>query len=128
MRGRRGRRGMCGRRGLAPGDGEGGGGVNQDPGRAPQSTAQLLLPRYQEKPHLYPMFEQCWVNVVDGGPTLVKHWVEVWCLRGRYQKNYPHSPMRAQCWASVCNIKPALGEVRHILYCFWGSHVNQEEK
>ena len=26
--------------------------------------------------HIYPMFNQCWANVVDGGPTLVKHWVE----------------------------------------------------
>ena len=28
------------------------------------------------------MFDQCWANVVDGGPTLVKHWVDVLCLRG----------------------------------------------
>ena len=29
------------------------------------------------------MFHQCWANVVDGGPTLVKHWVDVFCLLGR---------------------------------------------
>ena len=23
------------------------------------------------------MFDQCWAIVVDGGPTLVKHWVDV---------------------------------------------------
>ena len=23
------------------------------------------------------MFDQCWANVVDGGPTLVKYWVDV---------------------------------------------------
>ena len=29
------------------------------------------------------MFDQCWANVVDGGPTLVKHWVYVSSLLGR---------------------------------------------
>ena len=28
------------------------------------------------------MFDQCWPNVVDGGPTLLKHWVDVLCLLG----------------------------------------------
>ena len=28
------------------------------------------------------MFDQCWTNVVDGGPTLVKHWLDVSCLLG----------------------------------------------
>ena len=28
------------------------------------------------------MSGQCWANVVDGGPTLVKHWVDVSCLLG----------------------------------------------
>ena len=32
--------------------------------------------------HIYPMFDQCWANVVDGGPTLVKHWLDVSCLLG----------------------------------------------
>ena len=26
------------------------------------------------------MLDQCWANVVDGGPTLVQHWVDVSCL------------------------------------------------
>ena len=26
---------------------------------------------------------QCWVSVVDGGPTLVQHWVDVSCLLGK---------------------------------------------
>ena len=26
------------------------------------------------------MFDQCWPNVVDGGPGLVKHWVDVSCF------------------------------------------------
>ena len=29
------------------------------------------------------MFDQCWANVVDGGPTLVEHWVDVSCLLGK---------------------------------------------
>ena len=27
----------------------------------------------QQTQQTYPMFDQCWANVVDGGPTLVKH-------------------------------------------------------
>ena len=34
----------------------------------------------QQIRHIYPMFDQCWANVVDGGPTLGKHWVDVSCL------------------------------------------------
>ena len=29
-----------------------------------------------------PMLDQCWANVVDGGPTLVQHWIHVSCLLG----------------------------------------------
>ena len=36
----------------------------------------------QQTWHIYLMFDQCWANVVDGGPTLVKHWVDVSCLLG----------------------------------------------
>ena len=28
------------------------------------------------------MLNQCWANVVDDGPTLVQHWVDVLCLLG----------------------------------------------
>ena len=28
----------------------------------------------------YPMLVQCWVNVVDAGPTLNQHWVKVWSM------------------------------------------------
>ena len=30
------------------------------------------------------MLDQCWASVVDGGPTLVKHWVDISCLLGIY--------------------------------------------
>ena len=36
----------------------------------------------QQTRGIYPMVEQCWANVVDGGPTLLKHWVDVSCLLG----------------------------------------------
>ena len=36
----------------------------------------------QKTRHIYPLFDQCWPNVVDGGQTLVKHWVDVSCLLG----------------------------------------------
>ena len=29
------------------------------------------------------MFDQCWANGVDGGPPLVKHWVELSCFAGK---------------------------------------------
>ena len=51
----------------------------------------------QQTQHIYPMFDQCWVNVVDDGPTLVKHWVDVSCVLGRpYSRNplaYDHLPV-----------------------------------
>ena len=28
------------------------------------------------------MFDKCWASVVDGGTTLVQHWVDVSCLLG----------------------------------------------
>ena len=31
----------------------------------------------QQTRHIYLIFDQFWANVVDGGPILVKHWVEV---------------------------------------------------
>ena len=37
----------------------------------------------QHTRHIYPMFDQWWANVVDGGPALVKHWVHVSCLLRR---------------------------------------------
>ena len=33
--------------------------------------------------HIDPMLDQCWANVVDGGPTLVQLWIDVLCLLGR---------------------------------------------
>ena len=36
-----------------------------------QPEACMALP--QQTRHIYPMFGQFWANVVDGGPTLVKH-------------------------------------------------------
>ena len=36
----------------------------------------------QQPRHIYTMFDQCWANVVDGGPILVKHWVDASCLLG----------------------------------------------
>ena len=30
----------------------------------------------RRKGHIDPMLDQCWANVVDGGPTLVQHWID----------------------------------------------------
>ena len=46
------------------------------------------------------MFDQCWANVVDGGPTLVEHWVDVSWLLGD-----PHIlVMRAQCTPNLHDV------------------------
>ena len=39
----------------------------------------------QETRYTYPMFDQCWANVVDSGPTLVKLWGGASCLPGYVQ-------------------------------------------
>ena len=36
----------------------------------------------QQTRHIYPVFSQCWANVLDGGPTLDKNWVDVSFLGG----------------------------------------------
>ena len=36
----------------------------------------------QKIQHVKTMFIQCWANVVEGGPTLNKHWIDVSCLHG----------------------------------------------
>ena len=38
----------------------------------------------QQTPDIDPMFDfdQCWASVVDGGPKLVQHWVDVSCSLG----------------------------------------------
>ena len=43
----------------------------------------IFIPISQQTRHIYPLFDQCWANVVDVGPTLVKQWVDVSCLLGR---------------------------------------------
>ena len=35
---------------------------------------------WRQTRHAYPILGQCWLSVVDGGPTLVQHWVNVSCL------------------------------------------------
>ena len=37
----------------------------------------------QQTRQIYTMFDQCLSNVIDGRPTLVKHWVDVSCFLGR---------------------------------------------
>ena len=44
--------------------------------------ARVVYPISRLTRNLSPMLDQCWANVVDGGPTLVKHWVDVSCLLG----------------------------------------------
>ena len=36
----------------------------------------------QKTRHIYPMSDQCWPTVYDVGPTLARHWVDVWLLLG----------------------------------------------
>ena len=38
----------------------------------------------QQTRDIDPMLCQCWASVVDGGPTLAQHWVDVPCLLGYF--------------------------------------------
>ena len=47
---------------------------------------------------------QCWASVVDGGPTLDQHWVDVSCLLGAaLSKTRYTDPIPVKCWASVAD-------------------------
>ena len=46
------------------------------------SQIYIITVMSQQTRYIYPMFDQCWANVIDGGPTLVKHQVDVSCLLG----------------------------------------------
>ena len=54
----------------------------------PYTYQPLCSPLYplntapQQTRHIDPMLDQCWADVVDGGPTLVQHWVDVSCFLG----------------------------------------------
>ena len=41
------------------------------------SAASYQKRRSQQTRHIHPMLDRCWTDVVDGGPTLVQHWVDV---------------------------------------------------
>ena len=48
----------------------------------------------QQTRHIYLMIPQCWANVVDGGPTLVKQWLDVcvcWIIPSSYSRKYSMS-------------------------------------
>ena len=52
--------------------------------------------------HIYSMFDQWWASVVDGGPTLVKHWVDVSCLLTTHPPNVcPMLGQRRRRWANI---------------------------
>ena len=34
----------------------------------------------QKTQHMNPMLIHCWVSVCDAGPTLIQHWIRVWCF------------------------------------------------
>ena len=77
----------------------------------------------QQTRHIHPMFDQCWANVVDGGPALVKHCVDVSCLLGRVV--YRHmAPSGLSCLILVfTQLKLFLATATHILqagdnYCY----------
>ena len=44
-------------------------------------TTEIQVPSQQTR-HIDPMLDQCLANVVDGGPTVIQHWVDVACLLG----------------------------------------------
>ena len=83
------------------------------------------------------MFYQCWANVVDDGPTLVKHWVDVSCLLGYLlagklgPRHVILSPWQRRCrqylhntWDSrVKGLIPSMGS-RHSLGNNWNEYLS----
>ena len=45
----------------------------------PRQDIQSIVPftYSQQTRHIDPLLDQCWANVVDGGPTLIQHWIGV---------------------------------------------------
>ena len=42
----------------------------------------------QQAREIDPILVWCWANVVDGGPTPIQHWLNVWCLLGRHSDSW----------------------------------------
>ena len=49
------------------------------------NTPHRLDPSSQQTRNIHQMLGQWWARVVDGGPTLVQHLVDVSCLKGSQQ-------------------------------------------
>ena len=56
----------------------------------------FLVDTIQQTRHIDLMFDQCWAEVVDGGPTLVQHLFYVSCLLGTQL-----TETLIQCWFIV---------------------------
>ena len=84
-------------------------GISQTP---TQVSGSSFLTTGEQTRHIYPIFDQCRANVVDGGPTLVKHWLDVSCacLESR------RSRVRTLPWHSSFNIISILVSVVNIQY------------
>ena len=60
---------------------------------------------YVPNKHDTSMLAQCWASVVDDGPTLDQHWVDVSCLP------HPAYPGHAQCCANAGPASPTMAQL-----------------
>ena len=54
------------------------------------------------------MVGHCWASVVDDGPTMTQHCINVYCMLGTHERPSPHSGLiLAQCRRLSTNIRPS---------------------
>ena len=59
------------------------GSTSATPAQHKVNTVECLMCLLGGARHIYSLFDQCWSNVYDVGPTLVKHSADILCLLGR---------------------------------------------
>ena len=83
----------------------------------PRQDIQSIVPftYFQQTRHIDPLLDQCWANVVDGGPTLIQHWIGVSYL-------VDSIPIKLSWWSSTTSFYLAL-EDHPILLCKAKTHL-----
>ena len=44
------------------------------------------------------MLDQCWASVVEGGPALIQHWVDISCLLGDVTQRHYNDIIGCPCF------------------------------
>ena len=102
------------------------------------SIDQVASPRLSGND--YPMLVQCWVNVVDPGPTLIQHWVKVWSMPQAMRNisifKQPDKHLIWQNWFGVGPASKTMGQHRtynefvgkHMVLAYAAPHIARQIK